>query len=132
MASLELAGLVPNAIAQDILIVRPLNNNTTVARKQEIIFEVEASSFAPIIEVRINGEVQPIDPSPTVNVRKQVRLARGINTFLVEVATEFENASKEFEIRFGKVPPKAKKQFQFITILGQESVSNPLKVSSDC
>lgn len=130
MASLELAGLLPNAVAQDILIVRPLNNNQTVARQREIIFEVNVSSFAPIIEVKINGESQPIDPSPTVNVRKQVRLERGINTFLVEVATEFENASKEFEIRFGKKPPKANEQFQFITILGQDSVSNPLKVSS--
>ena len=129
LAFMEMAGTIPNAYGQDILIVRPLNNSSTVAKEQEITFEVNVSSFAPIIEVRINGEPQPINPSPTVSVRKLMRLERGFNTILVEVATEFESASKEFEIRFGKPPVKEPKHFQLVIILGQDSVSNPLKAS---
>ena len=127
--ALALARVVPEARAQDILIVRPLNNSQTVAAQAEIVFEVNVSSFAPVIEVKFNGEPQPIEPAPTVNVRKRMRLQSGFNTILVEVATEFETASKEFEIRFGKAPKKEEKDhFQLVTILGWEQISNPLSL----
>ena len=127
-SALPLARLAPEAQAQDILIVRPLNNNQTVATKQEIDFEVVVSSFAPVIEVKFNGEPQPLDPAPTVIVSKSMRLERGINTILVQVATEFETAEKEFEIRFGKPEKKKRPNFQLITMLGAQQKSNPLKL----
>lgn len=118
------------ALAQDILIVRPLNNSPTIVLEQEFVFEVNVSSFATIVGVKINGEPYPIDPSPTVNVRKQVSLEPGFNTFLVEVTTEFDTVEKEFEIRYGAPDEDDREHFQMVTILGQSSVSNPLKISA--
>jgi hypothetical protein len=123
---------LPTAWGQDILIVRPLDNNQTEVKKRKIVFAVEVSSFDPVLRVTINGEPQKLDPAPTVLIKKRVRLKPGLNKFLVEVTTEFDTASKEFEIRYRtkkKAPAEVKKDpFQLIGVLGGQTSSNALKV----
>ena len=55
---------------QDFLIIRPMGNNKSVVSAREFIFEVEASAFEPILEVKINGEVQDIAQKSWVSVKK--------------------------------------------------------------
>ncbi len=121
--------------AADILIVRPLDNNQTESKKRKILFEVEVSSFDPVLKIAINGKAMRIKPAPTVRVKRRLTLKKGTNKIRVDVTTEFETASKVFEIRYRrkkKGPVEAKKDpFQLITLLGAQESSNALKVNSE-
>jgi len=129
-----LAGFGEPAFSQDILIFRPVNNARTEVKTPTIVFEVEASAFSPILELKINGKVQRITPTSSVAVKTPLFLKPGKNTILVEVRTADASESREFPILL-KLPgvveevAEKKKAFLFITVLGAQFSDNALKVS---
>ena len=123
----------PEARAEEILIVRPLNNNQTEVSRKIIEFEVRISAFTPIVSVKINGVPVKFLRGPSVLVKRELDLDEGENVIEVEAATEFDEASREFEITYIPAGQKGKPErdhFQLVTVLGTQVVSNPLKVPS--
>ena len=129
-----LAGFGEPAFSQDILIFRPVNNARTEVKTPTIVFEVEASAFSPILELKINGKVQRITPATSVAAKTPLFLKPGKNTILVEVRTADASESREFPILL-KLPgvveevAEKKKAFLFIAVLGAQFSDNALKVS---
>lgn len=131
---------IKEARAQDILIVRPLENNKTDVFRRVLKFEVRVSAFSPVTRVRINGEAQSIQPANTLQVKKSLRLKPGENNILVQVDSKDGSASRNFVVNYhpkGKRKPKpAKKQtekkkdpFQLISVLGVEYSTNAQKAA---
>ena len=115
------------ASAQDILIFRTPENNQTSYKKEDIILEVEISAFEPILQVKINGEIQPVSKASFVTLKKDYKLEEGDNTIRVEVFTEFDSATKEFEITLNLPKVDTGRTFRLINVLGYSTISNVLK-----
>jgi hypothetical protein len=127
--------LAPAAMAQDVLIIRPLANNESEVTAAQIRFEVEISAFSPVTAVKINGQAQPIRQSTWVTLGVPMRLKPGPNRIIVDATTEFGTVSREFVINLKyeekapaekAVPEEGGVGFQLISMLGAQNSSNPL------
>lgn len=104
-------GCVAAAMAQDVLVYRPLDNSDVVATKAEIVFELEITAFTTIRKVTVNGVEQPISPGTFATVRMPAKLHPGMNHFDVRVVTDAGAVQKAFEIQLvdqGQAEPEKK------------------------
>jgi len=123
-------------LAQEILIVRPLEKNEVEVSNPAYLFEVEVSAFSRITEVSVNGKRQNIQPDTYITLKVPLQLKPGRNRVRVNASTADARVEKEFFITLRQKGDKAvskkdeggekgKDGFQMVTMLGGTRVTNP-------
>ncbi|MDH4247166.1 MAG: hypothetical protein OEW39_05055, partial [Deltaproteobacteria bacterium] len=122
--------------AQDIVIFRPADRTEQTVTTPSYLLRVEISAFAPVEQVRINGQPVSHAKNTRVVVDKRLSLKPGRNHIVVDAKAGNQTVSQEFFITL-KLPKSAEAYlegegeepeagFHMVTMLGAQRGSNPL------
>lgn len=126
-----------SAMAENALIFSTSHSNVgpTEVKQAKGVLEIHVSSFSPIVEVRVNDQLQATQNPTSTRVEIPYQLSSGENRFLVLVKTEETERSKEFVLNLAaameRPAKKAKKPFQLILLGGIEQTDNATSVKDD-
>lgn len=125
------------AMAENTLIFSTSHSNIspTDVKQAEGVLKIQVSSFSPIVEIRVNDQVQATQNQTSAKIEVPYQLSVGENRFLVLVKTEEVEKTKEFVLKLAetmeKPAKKAKKPFQLILLGGIEQTDNATSVKDD-
>jgi hypothetical protein len=124
-------GIAP-AFGQNILIFSTSHSNTQATKvvENQGVLKLQISTFYPILEIRVNGEIQPRQSETSTQLDFPYQLSPGNNEIIVEVKTATEQLTKSFSLMVVEARKKPG-QFQLITVGKVEQSDNATSVKDD-
>ncbi len=124
------------AWAQSILIFSTSHSNTGPSKIKEAegVMKLVVSSFSPIREIQINGEISQAQPGTSISFEVPYSLKKGENSFIIKVVTAKAEGQKDFILNYIEPEAKevpAKKPFQLIAVAGLIYTDNVTAVKED-
>ena len=123
-------GISP-AFGQNILIFSTSHSNTkaTTVTNPTGVLKLQISAFNPILEIQVNGEIQPRQNETSAILEYPYQLSAGDNQIAVVVNTATERLTKSFSLYLGET--KKKQLFQLITVGKVEQTDNATSVKEE-
>ncbi|MCP4755122.1 MAG: hypothetical protein GY866_29955 [Proteobacteria bacterium] len=115
----------------NIIIFSETHPPVSYTKKKDGLLKAGVTTFSPILQVDINGEVIEMNKDTKAEIEFPFILADEVTDFVLTVVTEAGKKSKTFTVNLGEKPKPGKSPFQMVGILGLTNLDNVTSVAED-